>query len=133
MGRRSSEFPTPLELEILKVLWERSPLPVRDVQEALASGRARRQLSYSSVITVMNIMVGKQFLERQKQGKAFFYHPAISRKRVHRGVLADLLDRVFDGSPKAMLLELLDTADIDENELEELRRLVQRESGGESP
>ena len=59
MPRAESEHPTELELDILKVLWSESPLPVREVRERLAE--AGRPLAHSSVITMLNIMHRKGF------------------------------------------------------------------------
>ena len=126
MARPASKHPTELELQILKILWQESPRNVHQVQQALAAGAASRDLSYSSVVTVLNIMVRKRYLKRAKQGRAYVYEPCVSEKDVHRGILGDLLDRVFDGSPSAVMLELLDLADLDEAELEELRKLINR-------
>ena len=57
MARPASKGPTELELEILKILWQRGPLPVRDVRDALVGFR---DLARTSVITIMNIMVRKK-------------------------------------------------------------------------
>lgn len=127
MARPGSDHPTELELEILKILWEEAPLPVRDVQSRLAD-RAARTLTHSSVITVLNIMVKKNFLRRRKQGKAFLFAPKIQRASVSRHMTGDLLARLFDGSPSAMVLNLLEAADLDAQELAELRRLISRKA-----
>lgn len=127
MARPSSEHPTDLELEILKVLWEESPLPVREVRDRLES-QADRQLTHSSVITMLNIMVRKGFLKRQKEGKAFLFAPQVARENVTGGLVESLLAKVFDGSPMAMVLNLLETADVDAEELVELRRLINRKA-----
>jgi predicted transcriptional regulator len=124
MARPASEHPTELELTILKVLWEQAPRTVEQVREALAAGG--RELSHSSVITVMNIMVRKRYLVRSKAGRAFEYEPRVEEKDVNRGLLNDLLQRVFGGSAKAVVLELLETADVDADELGEIRRLINR-------
>ena len=124
MARPASEHPTELELTILKVLWEQAPRTVEQVREALAAGG--RELSHSSVITVMNIMVRKRYLARAKAGRAFEYEPRVEEKDVNRGLLNDLLQRVFGGSAKAVVLELLETADVDADELGEIRRLINR-------
>ena len=79
MPRPGSEHPTELELEILKVLWDEAPLPVRDVRARLAE-QAGRTLTHSSVITMLNIMVGKGYLKRHKEGKSFFFSPVSQRK-----------------------------------------------------
>jgi BlaI family transcriptional regulator, penicillinase repressor len=123
MARPGSDHPTDLELEILKVLWEESPLPVREVRERLA-----RPLTHSSVITMLNIMVRKGFLRRQKEGKAFLFAPKVAKENVSGGFVGDLLSRVFDGSPQALVLNLLETAELDAEELAELRRLINRKA-----
>ena len=127
MARSGSEHPTQLELEILKVLWGEAPLPVREVRSRLASG-AGRALSHSAVITMLNIMVRKGYLRRKKQGKAFLFEPKVKRESVAGGMMGDLLSRVFDGSPTAMVLNLIETADLDAEELAELRRLIARKA-----
>lgn len=125
MARPPSEHPTDLELEILKILWHDSPLPVRDVRERLKS-EAGRTLAHSSVITVLNIMYDKGFLTRRKSGKAFLFAPKVKKQSVTSRMMGDMLNRVFDGSPVAMMLNLIDTAGLDAEELAELRRLINR-------
>ena len=127
MARPGSNHPTELELEILKVLWDTSPLPVREVRERLEA-RAHRTLSHSSVITMLNIMVRKGYLRRKKEGKSFFFTPKVERDRVARGLMGDLLARVFDGSLSAMVLHLIEDVDLDEGDMVELRRLIDRKS-----
>ena len=127
MARPESEHPTELELELLKILWDEAPLPVREVRERLAE-QAGRPLAHSSVITVLNIMVRKGYLKRRKQGKALLFSPKVAREDVAGGMTGDLLSRLFDGSASAMVLNLIETADLDAEELAELRRLVQRKA-----
>jgi predicted transcriptional regulator len=127
MARSGSEHPTELELEILKVLWDESPLLVRDVRARL-SEQAGRPLSHSTVITMLNIMVRKGYLRRRKEGKSCLFSPKVKKENVAGGLMSDLLARVFDGSASAMVLNLLETADLDAGELAELRRLIGRKA-----
>ncbi len=127
MARSESEHPTELELEILKVLWDESPLPVREVRARLET-EADRPLAHSSVITMLNIMHRKGFLRRRKEGKAFLFSPKVKKDNVSGKMMGDLLARVFDGSSSAMVLNLLETADIDAAELAELRKLINRKA-----
>lgn len=127
MARPSSEHPTELELEILKVLWQESPLPVRDVRRRLAE-EAGRVLAHSSVITMLNIMVRKGYLRRKRDGKAFLFAPKIAKQSVSGRMLRDVVTRLFDGSASAMVLSLLETSDLDDEEMKELRRLVNRKA-----
>ena len=127
MARRRSEHPTQLELDILKVLWGEAPLPVRDVRERLEQ-HAGRPLAHSTVITMLNIMVRKGYLRRKKQGKAYLFSPKVERDHIAGGFVGDVLSRIFDGSASAMVLNLLETADLDADELAELRRLISRKA-----
>jgi len=127
MARSESEHPTELELEILKILWDESPLPVREVRARLET-EADRPLAHSSVITMLNIMHRKGFLRRRKEGKAFHFSPKVKKEKVSGKMMGDLLSRVFEGSSSAMVLNLLETADLDADELAELRRLINRKA-----
>ena len=127
MARPTSEYPTELELEILKILWESSPLSVREVREQLED-HADRVLTHSTVITMMNIMHRKGFLKRKKEGKSFLFSPKIKKGKVTGGMVGDMLSRVFEGSAEAMVTNLLETADLDSDELAEIRKLINRKA-----
>lgn len=126
MARPAAEHPTELELLILKVLWERSPLPVRDVRQALADGG--RDLAHTSVITTLNTMVAKTYLRRSMDGNACLFSPRVSRDDVSRRMLGDVVMRVFDGSARAVLLSLFESAELNQADLQELRRMLNRKA-----
>ncbi len=132
MARPRSEYPTELELQILKVLWNEAAMSVQQVREALAKTPFSRQLTHSSVITVLNIMVRKRYLKRTKRSRAFYFQPVMTEQQVNRGMLGDLVDRVFDGSAKSVMLELLETSDLDPDELREIRRIINRRAKEQS-
>jgi len=123
MARPPSRHPTELELEILKVLWRSGPLPVRTVRDELVGFR---DLAYTSVMTIMNIMVDKGYLGRKKEATRYVYHPRVTEETITRRMLKDLVGRAFDGCAAAVMVNLLETADIDEQELRRLRKLVDR-------
>lgn len=122
MARPASRHPTELELLILKVLWRRSPLLARDVQQALAEDG--RELAKTTVITTLNTMVDKRYLKRKKRGNSFLFSPGIDAATVSERVLSDVVDRVFEGSTSAVVLKLFDVQKIDSDELKELRRII---------
>ena len=126
MAHPKSKHPTGLELEILKTLWQQSPLPVRDVRSALAA--AGRNLAHTSVITTLNTMVRKKYLRRWMQGNACLFAPRLSREEVSHRMLGDIVNRVFDGSAKAVVLGLFDCAELSAVDLIELRRLVNQKA-----
>ena len=128
MARPASGYPTELELQFLKILWGQSPLPVRDVRKALAD--EGRDIAHTSVITTLNTMVGKKYLKRKRRGNMYLFSPRISEEDVSGRVLGDVLDRVFDGSTAAVLLKLFDVKNLDNEELKELRRIINRKLKG---
>ena len=78
MARPSSTHPTELELEILKILWRDGPSLAKRVQEEIGDFR---DLAYTSVLTIMNIMTKKKYLKRQKKGKSYVYEAVIDQDR----------------------------------------------------
>jgi predicted transcriptional regulator len=110
MARPNSEYPTELELQILKVLWDAEPMTVREVREALAVGG--RDLAHTTVITMLGTMVDKGQIEKLEptQGKAFRFSPLIQRDEVSCGMLGDLVD----------------VKELDEDELANLRKLLNK-------
>jgi len=123
VARPSSRHPTELELEILKVLWRDGPVAVRHVRDSLSGFR---DLAYTSVTTIMNIMVKKGYLKRKKQGGRYIYSARVMERSIRRRMLKDLVERVFHGSPVAAMVNLLDAGEVDESELKELREMINR-------
>ena len=128
MARPAAEQPTELELQILKILWEKSPQLVRDIRDRLA--KLGRDIAHTSVITTLNTMVKKRIVIHKREGNAFLFSPRITREQVSRSVLGDIVNRVFDGSAKAVLLGVFEQNDIDLGELKELRKLIDQRIKG---
>jgi predicted transcriptional regulator len=120
---RDARHPTELELEILKILWERGPMRVREVREALAPTRG---LAYTSVMTMMGIMTKKRFLRRKKDGNTYVYRAVAQKEPTTRSMMRDLVDRLFEGSTSSAVLQLLQAADLDDVEREKIRRLIEQ-------
>jgi predicted transcriptional regulator len=126
MVRPKSDHPTELELQILKILWQKAPLPVREVRDALAAGG--RDLAHTTVITTLNVMVRKRYLRRSMEGKACLFAPRLSQEEVSKQMLGDVVNRLFDGSAKAVVLSLFDCTELNPAELKELRRLIDQKA-----
>ena len=124
LSRPVSTHPTDLELQILKILWETAPLPVREIREALAEDG--RDIAHTSVITTLNTMFDKGYLKRAKEGKAFLFSPAVEQSNISSGMLNDLVGKLFDGSAAAVMLRLMESKEIDKDEVKELRRLFNK-------
>jgi predicted transcriptional regulator len=125
MARPTSKHPTELELEILKILWRGGPASVRQVRDSLTEFR---DLAYTSVMTIMTIMARKGYVSRNKAEAGYVYRARITQQATSRRMLRDLVDRVFDGSAGALMLNLLRTSDIGDDELKALRDLINRKA-----
>ena len=114
-------------MSILKILWTNQPRTVRQVRDALASeSEEPRDLALTSVTTVLNIMVRKGQLKREKpaDGGVFMYTTLIPREETARSTLQTIVNAVFDGSAGAAVLNLVRTSDLDVEELKNLRKLI---------
>ena len=121
MARPRSPHPTELELQIIKIIWRDGPSNVRHVRDELSGWR---DLAYTSVMTIMNIMADKGYLTRAKQEGGYVYKPKVSEQATCRRMLRDLVERAFDGSAGDLMLSLLETSDLDPAELTRLRALI---------
>ena len=127
MARPPSRHPTELELEILKIIWQDGPSSVSHVRQQLANFR---KLAHTSVLTIMVIMTDKRYLKRFKDGKRYIYETRVPEQQTTSKMLGDLVNRVFDGSATAAMVQLLEMGDIDDKELAKLRKLIlQKEKG----
>lgn len=125
VARPASKHPTELELEILKVLWDAGPLSGRQIRDRLATVR---ELTYTSVMTVLGIMEEKRYVTRKRVGGNYVYSARLSREAASGRMLRDLVDRVFGGSAATAMLNLLEASDVDADELRQLRELIQRKA-----
>jgi len=94
-----------LEADILAVVWELDTTTVRQVYETL---RERRQIAYTTVMTVMNNLVKKHLLTQDKTRIAYLYTPAIPGREVVDTVLHSVVDRLLRGQYNVAVSQLLD-------------------------
>jgi BlaI family transcriptional regulator, penicillinase repressor len=109
---------TPLELEIMQVLWQAGSCTVAEVQPKL-----KAELAYTTVQTMLNVLLRKNKVKRVQEGRAYRYRPAVSRERATGNALSDLVKRMFGGSSEALLMAMVDTRQIS---AEELSRVAQK-------
>ncbi len=110
---------TPLELEIMNVLWETGPANVQTVQQKLG-----RPLAYTTVQTMLNVLHRKGHAKRTLKLKAFFYRPSTSRSEVVKQTMHDVVDKLFEGSASNLVMSLVQTKQISLEELDKLRDLI---------
>jgi BlaI family transcriptional regulator, penicillinase repressor len=121
---KASGVLTPLELEIMQVLWASGPGPVSAVQERLGG-----DLAYTTVQTMLNVLLRKKKVRRTQVGRAFTYEAAVTRDRATGAALKDLVSRMFGGSSEAMLMALINTQQITPEQLARAAELVKQSEG----
>ena len=129
MARPPSRYPTELELQVLQILWQVGESSVMSVRDTLAED-CDRDIARTSVVTTLNVMADKGLVHRRQEGRAYLFSHAVTQEEVSQGMLGDLLDRVFDGSAEALLLNLLDSDHVNDEEHRALRRLINRKRRG---
>jgi BlaI family penicillinase repressor len=125
MPAKINQTLTPLELEIMQVLWEVGPCTVAEVQPKL-----KGELAYTTVQTMLNVLLRKKKVKRVQEGRAYRYRPTVSRERATGSALSDLVKRMFGGSSEALLMAMVDTRQIS---AEELARVAQKLAAAEAP
>ena len=113
--------PTDGELEILRVLWDLGPSTVRQVHQAIL---ADKDTSYNTTLKLMQIMHAKGAVTRDETQRPQVYRAALPERRMQQRLVSDLLQRAFGGSARKLVAALTAT-DIDEEELAEIRRLLE--------
>ncbi|MBA2589952.1 MAG: BlaI/MecI/CopY family transcriptional regulator [Alphaproteobacteria bacterium] len=118
--RKATIKPTPAEVEILGILWDRGPSTVREVHEHLG---AERSVGYTGALKLMQNMHAKGLVHRNQDGQAHVYE-AREPARMKRQLLGDLISRVFAGSASQLVLHLLEDKKATPEEIEEIRRML---------
>ena len=109
----------------MQVLWAVGPCTVAEVQPKL-----KGELAYTTVQTMLNVLLRKKKVKRVQEGRAYRYRPTVSRERATGSALSDLVKRMFGGSSEALLMAMVDTRQIS---AEELARVAQKLAAAEAP
>jgi predicted transcriptional regulator len=120
---KQTEQLTPLELEIMQVLWENGASNVQTVQQQL-----KRELAYTTVQTMLNVLLRKGKVKRKLADKAYFYCPVISRSQVVSQTIEDLINRLFGGSAENLVMSMVETEHLSAEELSRLNALIEKEA-----
>jgi BlaI family penicillinase repressor len=126
MTNERPQKPTTSELEILRVLWERGPSTVREVHAEL---REKKDLGYTTVLKLLQIMTAKGSVRRNEDQRAHVYEACQPATETKRQLVGDVLQRVFQGSASELMIHALEGRRTSKKELEELRRLLDEYEG----
>jgi predicted transcriptional regulator len=120
--KNSTDALTPLELEIMNVLWETGPANVQTVQARLTG----RTLAYTTVQTMLNVLHRKGKVKRRLKDRAYLYQPVVSRQKAVTQALGDMLDRFFGGSADSLVLNLVETRKLTPEALARIQQMLER-------
>ncbi len=119
--------PTASELEILRVLWNRGPSTVREVHEHLSE---KKDLGYTTVLKLLQIMTIKRTVRRNETQRAHVYEACLPADQTKRQLAGDMLQRVFEGSASELMMHALAGRKSSKEEISELRRLLDEHERG---
>jgi len=119
--------PTEAELAVLRVLWQRGPSTVREVWEQLG---ATQQTGYTTVLKTLQIMLAKSLVERDEADRSHVYRPAIRQEETQRQLVSYLLERVFAGSARKLVMQALSVKKASPAELAAIRKMLDELEGG---
>src|SRR5688572_5438500 len=130
MGRKRADGDakrlTDVELELMTILWR---LGEANVAEVIAQLPAGRDLAYTSVSTILRILESKGVVTTRKEGRGHIYVPLLAKSEYEARAVRDVVDRVFQGVPVAMVRQLLDNVALSSEDLREVRKLLTRAKG----
>ena len=126
MGRQGASQLTEVELQILKILWELGPSPVRDVHTRL---NAEKGTNYSTSVKMLSVMLEKGLVKRDENSSPLIYRAAVTRDSTGKRMVKDLVDKVYDGAAMSLVLHALKSAKASTEELDEVRRLLDEMEG----
>jgi predicted transcriptional regulator len=121
MARPASTHPTDGELEILRVLWDRGPLSLSELCEAM---RAERDVATTTVATMLRVMLDKRLVRRKRAARGHHWSAAVTQSAAARSMVGKLVDGIFDGSASRLAAHLVDGGQLSAKELGELRELI---------
>lgn len=128
MARSPSAQPTDVELQILNVLWEIGPATVRQVHDALT---ATKETDYATTVKMLRVMLEKKLVSRNDKVRPLVYRAAATQERTQKNMLGDLVDRLYAGSAKTLVMHALSRRKASANDIAEIRRMLDEMEGGE--
>ena len=123
-----SKNPTAAELEILTILWKKSPLTVKEIHKQL---QKTKEVGYTTALKIMQNMTQKGFLKRKLKGKSHLYFAVYSQDETQQGLLNRLIDTAFEGSASSLVMQLLGNKKASEKEINDIKKIIRQMEKGE--
>ncbi len=121
MAREPSKTYTDREIEIMKIVWDMGEATAREIQTQLSGER-----HYNSVLTIIRVLEAKGHLTHRAAGKSYVYRARHAPHKARRRALGHLIEHVFAGSAASLVLQLVETGDLTEQDLRDIRRQLHK-------
>jgi BlaI family penicillinase repressor len=128
MPRSPSSRLNDVELAILRVIWNKKACTVREVHEAL---RTERDTGYTSTLKMMQVMCEKGLLKRDDSQRPQIYRPAIPQEQTQKKIVREIVNTVFGGSARKLVMQAVLAHKISREELKEIRNLLDQLEEGQ--
>ncbi len=123
MPRQTSSQPTEVELQILRVLWDQGPSTVREIHNRLCE---EKETQYATTVKMLLVMLEKGLVTRDDSVRPQVYRALATQKRTQRRMLDEMIQKVFDGSAKSLVLQVLSTGKASAEDLDEIQQLLEK-------
>lgn len=123
MARKKLSALTDLELDVMNIVWRLGHATVRQIVEGLSE---HRPLAYTTVQTVLTILTQKGFVDYTQQGRAYVYSAIIQPEGVRKETVSAVVDKLFAGSSRSLVLHLIESDHFSVEEAQDLRKLLDR-------
>ncbi len=121
--KRDDKLLTDVESELMAILWRLGEGNVTDVLEQLPKSR---DLAYTSVSTILRILEQKKVLKTRKEGRGHIYIPVLSKQEYETRTVRHVVDKVFDGAPTSLMRQLISSASLSTEDIQEMKRLLEK-------
>lgn len=108
-------------MEVLHHVWQLKEATVNEVRNRILE---HRKVAYTTIMTVMKNLANKGYLQYHKEGKKYVYSPGKQPETVRSGLIKNLVQKVFKGSPTALVQTLVQNEDLSREEREEIKKLI---------